>query len=50
MPHTDVNFAEKQSGQVQAVEPFGFNNSLPFLLSPDFSTNCARIYHLRTVI
>lgn len=49
MPHTAVNFAEKQSGQVQTVEPFGFNNSLPFLLSPDFSTNCARIYHLWTV-
>lgn len=49
MPHNIVNFAMKWVRQAWAVEPFGFNNTLPYLLSPDFSTNCARIYRLLTV-
>lgn len=49
MPCDIVNFAAKRVGQARAVEPFGFNNTLPYLLSPDFSTNCARIYRLLTV-
>lgn len=49
MPHDIVNSAAKRVGQARAAEPFGFNNPLPYLLSPDFSTNCARIYRLLTV-
>lgn len=49
MPHNIVNLAMKWVRQAWAVEPFGFNNTLPYLLSPDFSTNCARIYCLLTV-